>query len=106
MFGVLAIGWSLPTIANADRYGPLLLVPYIPAYLVTIVLYDGVLSLETVVYAIEPLVPIRGEYLWDAGLLVTYYLFAVASTWLGRYLREVGVSLKLSGESDEDEPTS
>jgi NADH dehydrogenase len=106
VFGVLAIGWFLPSMVDAERYAPLLLVPYVPAYLVTIVLYDGILSLESVVYAIEPFVPVRGAYLWDAGLLVTYYLFAVASTWLGRYLRKAGTSMDLGEDPDEGGPTS
>lgn len=106
IFGVLALGWFLPLVVDIYSYGGLPLVLYIPAYLVTIVLFDGVLSLENVVYAIDPFIPVRGEYLWNAGLLVTYYLFAVASTWLGRYLQKAETSIKLDESHEEGGPPS
>jgi hypothetical protein len=50
------------------------------------VFYDGVLGLEAVVYALEGVVG-ESPYLWDAGLLVTYYLFSVLAVALGRSLK-------------------
>lgn len=103
---MLALGWFLPSVVDIYSFGGLPLVLYIPAYLVTIVLFDGVLSLENAVYAIEPFIPVRGGHLWDAGLLVTFYLFAVTSTWVGRYLRNAETSIKLDESHGEGGPPS
>lgn len=67
-------------------YGELPRVLFLPAYLLMLVLYDSPWGLENVVYAVDPIVPGSGRYLWDAGLIVTYYLFAAVVTWLGRRL--------------------
>ncbi|WP_254545429.1 hypothetical protein [Halomarina pelagica] len=75
LFGVFVVTSLLP--------GTLAL----PAYLVGMFLYDSAFGLENVVYAlVETLgVPEGGQFaslLWEAGLIVTYYLAAVALVWL------------------------
>lgn len=84
LFAFLALTWHLPDVVDIYSYGELPRVLFVPAYLLMLVLYDNLWGLENVVYAIDPIVPGSGRYLWDAGLIVTYYLFAVAVTWLGR----------------------
>jgi len=84
LFGVLTAGWFLPKLAGSFAYAALPL--YLPAHLVSMVTYDGLLGLEQVVYALESSFSVRSAALWDAGLVVTYYLFAVLAAALSRPL--------------------
>ena len=85
LFAFLSLGWFLPTVV--DIYAvPGLVLLFIPSYLVNMVFYDGVFGLEGVVYALESIVG-ESSFLWDAGLLVTYYLFSVMAVALGRVLK-------------------
>lgn len=85
LFTFLSLAWFLPEVV--DIYSvPGLVLLYIPSYLVNIVFYDGVVGLEAVVYALEGVVG-ESPHLWDAGLLVTYYLFSVVAVALGRALK-------------------
>lgn len=85
LFTFLSLAWFLPEVV--DIYSiPGIVLLFIPSYLVNMVFYDGIFGLEAVVYALEG---IFGEspFLWDAGLLVTYYLFSVVTVALGRVLK-------------------
>ncbi|WP_049979920.1 hypothetical protein [Halolamina rubra] len=83
LFALLAGGWFLPVL-----YPPVAGTPVIvPPYLVVIVLYDGLLGLEHVAYAVAEMLPLTRGLAFDAGLLVTFYLFAVVVAALGRVLR-------------------
>lgn len=85
LFAFLSLAWFLPTVV--DIYSvPGLVLLFIPSYLVNLVFYDGVFGLEAVVYALEGVVG-ESPFLWDAGLLVTYYLFSVVTVALGRLLK-------------------
>ncbi|NHN59809.1 complex I NDUFA9 subunit family protein [Halorussus sp. JP-T4] len=85
LFTFLSIAWFLPEVV--DIYSiPGLVLLIIPSYLVNMVFYDGFFGLEAVVYALESIVG-ESPSLWDAGLLVTYYLFSVATVALGRALK-------------------
>lgn len=85
LFAFLSLAWFLPEVV--DIYSiPGLILLFIPSYLVNMVFYDGVVGLEAVVYALEGIVG-ESPYLWDAGLLVTYYLFSVVAVTLGRVLK-------------------
>lgn len=85
LFAFLSVTWFLPT--AVDIYSvPGLVLLFIPSYLVNMVFYDGGLGLEAVVYALESVVG-ESSFLWDAGLLVTYYLFSVVTVALGRVLK-------------------
>jgi|GEM_PF-447447 hypothetical protein len=81
LFAVLAAGWFIPSAVPALGY--LLFPLFLPAYLVSMVTYDGLLGLEHVAYAVAEVVPISGTVVFDAGLAVTFYLFAVAAAVLG-----------------------
>lgn len=63
------------------------------------VFYDGVFALEAVVYALEGVVG-KSPVLWDAGLLVTYYLFSVVSVALGRALERMFGSIPTDASSN------
>ena len=85
LFAFLSLAWFLPTVV--DIYSiPGLVLLVIPSYLVNMVFYDGGFGLEAVVYALEGVVG-KSSILWDAGLLVTYYLFSVMVVALGRVLK-------------------
>jgi len=85
LFTFLSLAWFLPTVV--DIYSvPGLVLLFIPSYLVNIVFYDSVFGLEAVVYALDGVVG-ASPFLWDAGLLVTYYLFSIVTVALGRALK-------------------
>ncbi len=85
LFAFLSIAWFLPDVV--DIYSvPGLDLLFIPSYLVNIMFYDGLFGLEAVVYALEGIVG-ESPYLWDAGLLITYYLFSVVAITLGQALK-------------------
>jgi uncharacterized protein YbjT (DUF2867 family) len=85
LFTFLSVAWFLPEVA--DIYSiPGLDLLIIPSYLVNLVFYDGVFGLEAVVYSLQDVVG-ESPRLWDAGLLVTYYLFSVLTVALGRVLK-------------------
>lgn len=91
LFAFLALSWFVPEVAatefGVDLYAYGLIVLYIPSYLVAMVTYDGLLGLEHVTYAIQGVVPGDWAFAWDAGLLVTYYLFSVVAVAVGRVVR-------------------
>jgi hypothetical protein len=97
LFAFLALGWLLPNVVDPYSFGGLPLLVLVPSYLVTLFVYDSPWGLENVVYAIEPMVPGSGAVLWDVGLLVTFYLFAAVSTWVGRRLEAAVHSLRDGG---------
>lgn len=59
--------------------------PHIPANLVRTLLYDNPWGLENVVYAVDGHLP-GGSLLWEAGLFLTYRLFAIAAVGATRQL--------------------
>ena len=84
LFAFLSLAWFLPDVV--DIYSvPGLVLLFIPSYLVAMVFYDGVFGLGAFLYALEGVVG-KSPHLWQAGLLVTYYLFSVAAVTLGRAL--------------------
>jgi NADH dehydrogenase len=84
LFAVLTLSWYLPAVV--DIYAvPGLALLYLPAYVVNLAVYDGGLGLEAAVYALEGVVG-RSPALWDAGLVVTYYLVSVLVVTLARVL--------------------
>lgn len=84
LFAFLSLAWFLPDVV--DIYSvPGLVLLFIPSYLVYMVFYDGVFGLKAFVYALEGVVG-KSPHLWGAGMLVTYYVFAVAAVTLGRAL--------------------
>jgi hypothetical protein len=84
LFAVLTGGWFLPGLLGP--YASAVLPLYLPAYLVSMVTYDGLLGLEHVVYALQAAVGGQWAVAWDAGLVVTFYLFSVAAALLSRPL--------------------
>lgn len=87
LFAFLALTSQLPVVL--DIYSSLLWrLLFIPSYLVMLFLYDAPWGLENVVYALDGVFG-GGKLLWEAGLFVTYYLFAVVVTWLVRLLTGV-----------------
>nr|WP_317988551.1 complex I NDUFA9 subunit family protein [Haloprofundus salilacus] len=85
LFTFLSLAWFLPEVV--DIYSiPGLVLLFIPSYLVNIAFYDGGFGLEAVVYALEGIVG-ESPFLWDVGLLATYYLFSVVTVALGRVLK-------------------
>lgn len=87
VFTFLAVTSQLPAVL--DIYGFVLWrVLFIPSYLVTLLFYDAPWGLENVVYAINGVLG-GGKLPWEVGSFVTYYLFAVVVTWLGRRLASV-----------------
>ena len=60
----------------------------LPAYVVSSFFYDSVWGLENVVYAVDGLIPIAGRLLWELGLIITYFLFAVAVVGLARHVTD------------------
>ena len=87
LFAFLTAAWFLPAV-----YPPLAGTPLIvPSYLVLVVAYDGLFGLEHVAYAAADLLPVAESVAFDAGLVVTFYLFAVVAVALGGALqRRVG----------------
>lgn len=84
LFGVLTAGWFLPALLGP--YAGAALPLYLPAYLVSMVTYDGLLGLEHAVYALQAAFGVESAALWDAGLVLTFYLFSVVVALLGRPL--------------------
>ena len=83
LFGFLTAAWFLPAL-----YPPLAATPLvIPPYIVVMVAYDGLFGLEHVADAAAELLPIAGSVTFDAGLVVTFYLFAVLAVALGGALQ-------------------
>ena len=80
VFLALVAGWYLPGVAS--EFAVLLFPLFLPAYLVTIVAYDGGL-LEQAVYALDGRVPVSGELLFEAGQVVTFYLFSAVAALVG-----------------------
>lgn len=103
VFGFLAVTWQLPTVIDIYSYGGIPGLLYIPAYLLMLVLYDSPWGLENIVYAIDPLIPGSGAYLWHGGLIVTYYLFAVILIWTGRQLKPSNLASTQSRGRDENQ---
>lgn len=95
VFAALAVGAFLP--GAVPTLAPVLYPLVLPSYLVTAMVYDGGL-LETVVYALEPVVPLGGSLLWDVGQAVVLYLFTVAAALLG------GVLSQRFGPGREEDP--
>jgi uncharacterized protein YbjT (DUF2867 family) len=86
LFTFLSLAWGLPAVV--DIYSaPVFRLLFIPSYLVSMVVYDGFVGLENVTYAVQNAVPGEWAYAWDAGLVVTFYLFAVAAVLVGRLVR-------------------
>jgi hypothetical protein len=84
LFAFLTLTSQLPAVL--DIYSsPLWRVLFVPSYLVMLFLYDAPWGLENAVYALDGAFG-SGKQLWEVGLFVTYYLFAVVVTWLGRRL--------------------
>lgn len=94
-FVLLSAGWLLPSTfpAYAHLAYPLLL----PAYLVSMVTYDGLIGLEQVVYTAQNAAGGEWAYAWDAGLIVTFYLFSVVATLFGPPLKR-----RFSPGADDD----
>lgn len=84
LFAVLAVGWFLPDLLGP--YASVTMPLFLPAYLVSMVTYDGLLGLEHVVYAVQGVLGGEWAYAWHAGLVVTFYLFSVVVAGLGRPL--------------------
>ena len=103
LFGVLALGRYVPAVVDPYSLVGVPLLLYLPSYLVSLFVYDGPWGLETVVYGFESLLPVSGAFLWNGGLVVTYYLFAVAATWGGRHLETAAHSLKRRGDREGEE---
>ncbi|WP_458209233.1 hypothetical protein [Haladaptatus sp. NG-SE-30] len=87
VFAFLSVTWFLPTFVDIYSF-VLYRLLFIPAYLVMLLVYDAPWGLENVVYALDGVLP-QEKYVWEIGLLVTYYLVAAALTWLGRRLRGI-----------------
>ena len=84
LFGFLALTAQLPVVV--DIYSNVVFrLLFIPAYLISGLVYEG-LGLEHIIYALNTQIPGEQLFLWDLGQIVTYYLFAVSATWLGRWL--------------------
>ncbi|WP_227355895.1 hypothetical protein [Haladaptatus salinisoli] len=84
LFGFLALTSQLPAVV--DIYSTVVFrLLFIPAYLVSVLVYEG-LGLEHIIYALDAQIPGKQPYLWESGQIITYYLFAVSATWLGRRL--------------------
>lgn len=103
LFGFLAAGWFLPAVYPPFGATPL----FVPPYLVVMVTYDGLFGLEHVAYAVAEALPIAESIAFDAGIVVTFYLFAVLAAVLGGALerrfgpdrggRESGDDTRLAG---------
>jgi len=80
VFLALVAGWYLPSVAS--EFAVLLFPLFLPAYLVTIVAYDGGM-LEQVVYLLDGAVPVAPELLYEVGQVVTFYLFTAVAALVG-----------------------
>jgi hypothetical protein len=108
LFAALTAGWFLPDFLGP--YAGVAMPLFLPAYLVSMVTYDGLLGLEHVVYAVGNALGGESALAWDAGLVVTYYLFAVVAALLARPLErrfgpegdggDGGDDAEASGETD------
>lgn len=58
----------------------------LPAYVVRSFFYDSVWGLENVIYAVDGFIPLARRLLWELGLIITYFLFAVAAVALVRHI--------------------
>lgn len=85
VFLALVAGWYLPSVAS--EFAVILFPLFLPAYLVTMVAYDGGL-LEQVVYALDGSVPVDPELLFEAGQVVTFYLFTAVAALVGTIVEE------------------
>ncbi|MEF8799539.1 MAG: hypothetical protein V5A56_00685 [Halolamina sp.] len=104
LFTVLTAGWFLPGLLGP--YAGAALPLYLPAYLVSMVTYDGVLGLEQAVYAVQNAVSGEWAGAWDAGLAVTFYLFSVVVARLSRPLeRRFGPESEESGRQSTNRPS-
>lgn len=102
LFALLAAGWFLPAVYTPLAATPLFVLPY----LVVMVTYDGLFGLEHVAYAAAEVLPIAGSTAFDAGVVVTFYLFAVLAAVLGGALeRRVGPDRGDRGSEDDTPPT-
>jgi hypothetical protein len=88
VFAFLAVTWLLPRVVSA--VGPLRwLLPVtwvlvLPSYLIVLFVYDS--FLEVPATHIADALPVAGEYVWEAGLFVVFYAFAVLAVAAGRWL--------------------
>lgn len=80
VFAALAVGAFLPPVV--PKLAPVLYPLVLPAYLITMVVYDGGL-LEQVVYLLSGSLPVDGRLLWDVGQALTLYLFTVVAALIG-----------------------
>ena len=93
VFAFLTTVWSLQHVV--DIYAnPVIRWLFVVPYLVTVLLFDNGVA-ERLVYAVEPFLPVPGAVLWEAGNLLTYYLFALA---VGAVVRLVG-RVRRNGEN-------
>ena len=81
LFALLAAGWFLPAVFPPIAATPLIIPPYL------VILVSGVFGLEHVASAAAELLPVAGSLAFDAGLVVTFYLFAVVAAALGGALK-------------------
>lgn len=93
VFAFLALSSYLIPTAIGVYASPISWALFLPSYVVTMLFYDGILGLEHAAYAVQGFVPVDGHFLWEAGNVATYYLFAVAAAWLGNRLRRFTASL-------------
>lgn len=100
VFAFLALTWRIPDVVDIYEYGGVPRLLFLPSYVLVLVLYDSPWGLENVVSAVDPFVPGSGRLLWAAGLVVTFYLFAVAVTWLGRRLTDYGSRSARGGDGN------
>lgn len=92
LFAFLALSSAIPAVVDVYA-SPVYWVLFTPSYLVTMVVYDGGLGLEALVYPVAEVVPVDGHLLWEAGRVASLYLFAVvvgllAGTIRGRTRRQ------------------
>ena len=89
VFGFLALSGQIP--AFVDIYAtPAYRILFLPPYLVTMLFYDSPFGLENLVYPVAALVePVLGDghLLWEAGRVLTFYLFALAVGWIAGAVR-------------------
>ncbi|MDS0276264.1 hypothetical protein NDI85_00400 [Halomicroarcula sp. S1AR25-4] len=98
LFAYLVAATYLPVLAaaigqvapSAEPYvSPVAILLYVPAYLLSILVYDSPWGLENVVYAVEGFLGVSNSGLYYVGLVVTYYLCSVVLVWFGATVRRV-----------------
>ncbi|GGN90364.1 hypothetical protein [Haloarcula pellucida] len=98
LFAYLVAATYLPVLAAAigqvapaaEPYvSPVAILLYVPAYLLSILVYDSPWGLENVVYAVEGFLGVSNSGLYYVGLVVTYYLCSVVLVWFGATVRRV-----------------